>query len=200
MIDFLEHIDKEIFFLINGNYSNTADLFFEFVSRKLVWIPFYLVLLILCIKTLKSKWWILLIAIPLLVTATDQVSVHLFKNVFLRYRPCHNLELSGMVHIVNGYCGGKYGFISSHAANAFGLATFVWLIIRNKYKYWFWILFIGYASLIAYSRVYLGVHYPSDVAVGALVGIVIGAIFYFLVRWVLKLVFCFHRQNNNEAK
>ena len=93
-----------------------------------------------------------------------------------------------MVHIVNGHCGGQYGFISSHATNVFGLATFVWLIIRNNYKYWFWILFIGYASLIAYSRVYLGVHYPSDVAVGALVGIAIGAIFYFLVRRVLKKI------------
>ncbi|HPS84407.1 MAG TPA: phosphatase PAP2 family protein [Bacteroidales bacterium] len=184
MIEFFENIDRKLFLLINGCHSDFADFFFFWVSNKYTWIPFYILLLFLCFRVLKNKWWLLLIFIPLLITATDQISVHLFKNVFLRYRPCQNLELKDFVHLVNGYCGGKYGFISSHAANSFGLAIFVWLILRRKYRYWFWILFAGYAGLIGYSRIYLGAHYPADVFVGALVGIAAGTIFYLLFRWV----------------
>ena len=188
MIEFLENIDRKLFLLINGCHSDFADFFFYWVSYKFTWIPFYVLLLFLCSRVLKNKWWLLLIFIPLLITATDQVSVQLFKNVFLRFRPCQNLELKDSVHLVNGYCGGMYGFISSHAANTFGLAAFIWLILRRNYRYWFWILFIGYAGLISYSRIYLGAHYPADVFVGALVGLAAGTIFYLLFRLVHKWI------------
>ena len=188
MIEFLENIDRKLFLLINGCHSDFADFFAFWVSNNFTWIPFYVLLLFLCSRVLKNKWWLLLIFIPLLITATDQVSVQLFKNVFLRFRPCQNLELKDSVHLVNGYCGGMYGFISSHAANTFGLAAFIWLILRRNYRYWFWILFIGYAGLISYSRIYLGAHYPADVFVGALVGLAAGTIFYLLFRLVLQRI------------
>jgi undecaprenyl-diphosphatase len=197
MIEFLENIDRKLFLLINGSYSETGDFFFYWVSNKFTWIPLYIVLLILCIKVLKDKWWLLLLFIPLMVTATDQVSCQFFKYVFLRYRPCQNLELKDSVHLVNGYCGGMYGFISSHAANCFGVATFVWLLIRKKYKYWFWILYFGFAGLVSYSRVYLGAHYPADVAVGALVGIFFGITFFYLFRWVKFELFEKNTQKSN---
>jgi len=186
MIEFLENIDRELFQLINGCYSDAADFFFYWVSNKFTWIPFYLLILALCIKELKGKWWLLLVFIPLLVAVTDQISVQCFKNVFLRYRPCQNLALKDSVHLVNGYCGGKYGFISSHAANTFGIASFVWLILRRSYRYWFWILFVGFAGLVSYSRIYLGAHYPADVAVGAMVGISFGTAFYYLFSWMRR--------------
>ncbi len=184
MIEFLENIDRQLFLAINGLNSNAADFLFYWVSQKFTWIPFYIVLLFLGIRSLKNKWWLLILFVPLLVTVTDQASVHLFKNVFLRYRPCHNTELKELVHLVNGYCGGRYGFVSSHAANSFGIAAFMWLIIRQKYHYWFWILFVAYAGLIGYSRIYLGAHYPSDVAAGAVLGIVSGTFFYYIMQLI----------------
>ncbi len=186
MIELLKDIDQKILFLINGSHSHFTDFLFYWISYKYTWVPFYILLLFLSYKTLKSSWWLVLLFIPLLIATTDQISVHLFKNIFLRYRPCHNLDIKQHIHLVYGHCGGKYGFISSHAANSFALAIFMWLVIRKKYIYWFWILFVAYAGSICYSRIYLGAHYPSDVFVGALVGLGFGAFYYVLFNWILQ--------------
>jgi undecaprenyl-diphosphatase len=174
MIDFLIRLDIDLFLLINGWRSAWADVFFWWVSDKYIWAPFYALLLFLMIRKNMKYWWLVLLMVPLLVTLTDQSSVQLFKNVCHRFRPCHNPELEGLVQIVNGKCGGSWGFVSSHAANAFGVAMFSWLMLRKHIKYMFWPLLIGYAALIAYSRVYLGVHYPADVTVGAILGMLLG--------------------------
>jgi len=108
----------------------------------------------------------------LVIVLADQISVHAFKNVFLRYRPCHNLALQAQVHL-NGGCGGTYGFISSHSANTFALAMFLTLLFKNKIKY-FGLAIFFWAAFVSYSRIYNGVHYPADIAVGAIVGMGIG--------------------------
>jgi len=108
----------------------------------------------------------------LLFLISDQSSVRLFKNVFERLRPCHNPNLEGMVHLVNG-CGGKFGFVSSHATNCFALAIFSGLLFKNHYKYMM-ILMLFWAALVSYSRVYVGVHYPGDIIGGAVLGSIIG--------------------------
>ncbi|NJM14748.1 MAG: phosphatase PAP2 family protein [Bacteroidales bacterium] len=113
----------------------------------------------------------IVISIALAITLADQVSVKLFKNVFERLRPCHNESIMHLVHTVNNKCGGQFGFVSSHAANTFALASILYQIIK---KQWFTIMIFCWAGLVAYSRIYLGVHYPADIAGGALLGVLIG--------------------------
>ena len=108
---------------------------------------------------------------------SDLISTECFKKVICRYRPTHNLEIGGFVHVVNGYTGGMYGFVSSHAANMFAFAVGVSLYLRQKPWTFF---FIVWSMLICYTRMYLGVHYPADIACGAILGSVVSVILYFI--------------------
>lgn len=114
----------------------------------------------------------ILLFILVLITLSDQVSVHAFKNVFERLRPCHTPDLLLVVHTVEK-CGGQFGFVSSHAANSFALAFFISGLLRKSYK-WIPYLMYSWAVLTIYSRVYLGVHFPGDVLGGAILGMILG--------------------------
>ena len=181
MIDVLDKLDQQLFLFLNGIHSTSCDGVMWWVSGKTSWI--FLYLLILLGLAVKYRWRMLVIilAVTLGVVLSDQSSVHLFKEVFLRPRPCHQPEIEGLVHLVNNHCGGQYGFVSSHAANTFMLAMLTSGLMKNKYFTWF--IFI-WASVVAYSRVYLGVHYPGDVLGGALLGVFLG----WLVLWVYNSI------------
>ncbi len=178
MIEWLEDIDRQLFIWLNAFHKPWLDQLMYYMSEELFWLPVYLLFLWMILKAYdwKVMLWSLL-GIALVITLCDRISVELFKNVFLRYRPSRNLEIGPLVHIVNDYRGGLYGFVSSHAANYFGIATFLFLLLKNHFPKgvrWLW----PWAALIAYTRIYLGVHYPADIAVGAALGVFIGWLVY----------------------
>jgi undecaprenyl-diphosphatase len=157
------------------------------ISDPLVSIPLYIIIAFLLFKNYPLKTALSLILIAgLCVALSDLSAKHLFKEVFLRYRPSHHLELNQQLHFVNDYRGGTYGFVSSHAANMFAIGTFVWLTLKPKIGKWS-LFFIFWAILVCYSRVYLGVHYPSDVVVGAILGALISMIIHYSnkrIKWL----------------
>ncbi|MGC9470031.1 MAG: phosphatase PAP2 family protein [Bacteroidales bacterium] len=183
MLERLIQWDTQWFLQLNALHSAWCDEVMWAVSGKLTWIPLYLFILFLIIR--KYRWKslvILLVFIPLLVTASDQLSV-LIKNSVERLRPCHTPEIQNMVHLVRGHCGGKFGFVSSHASNMFAIALFNALLLKKRL---FTLFIIFWAALVAYSRIYLGVHFPGDVLGGTLVGIFLGVGFSMLYAMTEK--------------
>ena len=169
MIDTIIDWDKKLFLFLNGIHSDFWDVVMFNISNKLIWIPFYVLILYLITKHYKKDTVWILLAVVVLVTLSDQLSVHGFKNVFMRLRPCHDPDLAGLVHIVNDKCGGQFGFYSSHASNHFALAAFFSFLFSGIYKY-STIIFLLWAGIISYSRIYLGVHFPLDVFFGGIAG------------------------------
>ncbi len=180
MLEFLKKLDVQILLLINGTHDPVLDFIMYWISDRFIWIPFYVWLLYVLYRNYgKDTLWILT-AVALMILVADQ-SCNLVKFSVLRYRPCHNITLEGIVHLVQGKCGGTYGFVSSHAANSMALAIFISRILPRGYKDIRWEL-AGYVILIAYSRVYLGTHYPLDIIGGWIIGLISGFIFAKLLQ------------------
>ena len=177
MLEQLLFFEKDLFFLLNGSDSVFLDHFFWLYSYKWTWLPFYACFLFVFIY--KKNWKeiiFVLLAVTLVILLCDQIASGFFKPVFQRFRPTHHPDFQEHLDLVFGYKGGgRYGFISSHAANAFGFATFTSLLFRNKF---FVVTMMIFAIINGYSRVYLGVHFISDVVVGSLVGILVGYVVY----------------------
>ena len=184
MIEVLNHIDQRWLLWLNGHHSFFFDQFMFFISGKWEWIPLYALILGIIIR--KYRWkslWIIL-AVVIMITLSDQIA-NLLKNGVKRFRPCKDPEIGHLVHLVNNYCRSSYGFVSGHAANSFALATFLSVLFRKK---WVSVALILWATLVSYSRIYLGVHYPGDVIGGAMLGVLLGWMaFTGLKRFVFKM-------------
>jgi undecaprenyl-diphosphatase len=168
-LDFLLNIDISVFYFINHTLSNPLfDKFFPFITDPKNWFIAYTILYLTLIIKGGKRGRIAAVVLILLVAASDQLSSNLLKNLFERIRPCNALP---DVRILVG-CTGSYSFPSSHAVNNFSVAVF-FSRLYPKYK----ITFIIAASLVALSRPYVGVHYPSDILGGALIGSAVGYIF-----------------------
>jgi len=183
--------ERNLFFFLNGSDSPLWDSFFYFYSYKWTWIPLYLCFLFVFIyrkrgMEIKNDWkeivWTI-VALILVVTLCDQIASGIFKPLFQRFRPTHHPDFQELVKTVYGMREGKYGFASSHAANIFGLATFTALLFRNQL---FTFTLFSFALITGYSRIYLGVHFISDVVVGALIGILVGYVVYRIYRWKVR--------------
>lgn len=181
----IKQLDTELFLYLNGKHNDFFDSVMYWASDKLFWIPFYAVLVFLIIREYQKQSMYILLSIGILITLCDQIASHLIKNVVKRLRPSHEPALQHLVHLSDAGPGGQYGFVSSHAANAFGLAAFLILLLPKKYNPLKWILAF-WATLVAYSRIYNGVHYPSDVIVAALIGILLAYIVMTIYSYTLN--------------
>lgn len=175
MFETLKEWDQQLLLELNSQHNSFFDEAMFWASHKFFWIPFYMLLVYLIIRKAGWNTVYVLVAIALVITFADRFTSGFMKPFFERPRPCHDPLIGHLVHTFNK-CGGRYGFASSHAANVFGLAAFLWLQLRRWYS-WIWLIFI-WAMLVSYSRVYLGVHYPGDITVGALVGMFFGWLVY----------------------
>jgi undecaprenyl-diphosphatase len=176
MLERLLDWERPLFFMLNGSNSPVLDRFMWLYSDMTVWIP--VAVLIIVILVYRQPWReivLIVLAIVLLVTLCDQFSSHVCKPLFMRFRPTHHPDFMNEVKTVFDYRGGLYGFISGHATNSFGFAMLISLLFR--YRPFTFAVFL-WAFLNAYSRIYLGVHFISDIVAGALAGICIGLFVY----------------------
>lgn len=177
MPEWINNIDTDIFLGLNGIHSAFFDAFFTIVTSLQVWFPLYLLIVFLLLKKYGiSGLWIVIFFI-LTVTISDQTS-GLIKDLVQRLRPSQEPLLQGKVHTPIGI-GGLYGFVSGHATNVFSITILISLLARNK---WVTIMFLCWAIIVSYSRIYVGVHYPFDILCGAILGGLIGWGVYCLLR------------------
>ena len=197
MLETIEAWDQRLFLFLNGFHNAFFDTLMYWITYKYTWYPLYLLLIIAIIS--KYRWQGLIICLTMIfaVSISDQITSGFMKPYFGRLRPCYDLRIQELVHVVAG-CGGKYGFASSHSSTTFGLATTVWLALRQWSTYFRWAFL--WAGIIAYSRIYVGVHYPVDILIGACVGIIVGWLMYLLYLKVAQRLFYRQDHQNTSAE
>ncbi len=178
--------DQDLFIYLNSLHTPWLDQVMFYMSNTYFWLPLHAILLYMILKNYRKDSVIIIICVALSVIVANGITSEFMKGYFMRLRPSHEHSLAHLIHIVNDYRGGLYGFASSHSATTFAMATFLWLLFYKRYPHIGW-LFV-WATLVAYTRVYLGVHYPFDILVGALIGILCGWAVYLLYQRILALV------------
>jgi len=174
MIETIKAFDESLFLFLNAQHNSFFDPLMWLFSEKLFWVPLYIYFLWLLYRKFPKYSWTVLIAIVLLIVASDQLC-NLSKYGFMRLRPNHEPELRPLLHTFHNFPSGNgsYGFYSGHASNAFAVAFFLIASGVGKRSYIVPVCLL-YAVLTAYSRIYLGVHYPGDVLTGAIIGTLLG--------------------------
>ena len=185
-IERLLPLERDLFFALNGSDSVVLDNIMWTLSGRFVWIPLFLfIIFILFYKTPRKIGILVTLFLILVFVASDQVSSSLFKPLFERFRPTHHPDFMNQVDILNGYRGGRFGFISGHATNSFGLAVFLSLIFKYRF---ITIITLLWATLNSYTRIYLGVHFVSDIIGGIIIGSLLAVIIYSLLIVVMKSI------------
>lgn len=180
MLEKILSLDTQLFVYLNGLGSETYDGLWLFITKQTNWIPLFLLLLYVIYKKTGGRQTLyLLLFIGVMLVFTDQIT-NLFKNGFQRLRPCNNPEINSFIRIVQARS--SFSFFSGHAANSMAAATFIFLVLKDKFKY-FGILFL-WPLIFAYSRIYLGLHYPGDI----ISGYIFGASFGFLTFKIYEIV------------
>jgi undecaprenyl-diphosphatase len=177
MLETLNTLDTQLFLWLNSLHNEVLDPVMIFFTEKYTWLPLYAFLVGFIIYTFKKKAVGILLGVVLLVVLADQTTSRFFKPTFKRLRPCHNTEINAQIHKPNG-CGGQYGFVSSHAANSMAVAMFLSFVFAEN---WLTILVFGWSVAVSYSRIYLAAHYPADIIIGGLIGLMYGYVIYKLL-------------------
>ena len=180
MLDTLISLDRELLVFLNNCNSAFFDDFFYIYSGKFAWFLTAAAIIYVIIRTQKKDCWVVLLGVVLLILLSDQTSSGLIKPLVERLRPTREPTLEGMLNIVHNYRGGGFSFPSGHATNAFAFAVFTSLLFKSRI---YSATIFVWAIFTAYSRIYLGVHYPLDVLCGSILGIGCGFAVYYLVRW-----------------
>ena len=189
MLHNLETLDEKSFLFLNRIHNSFFDVIMYWASDQFVWIPLYVWLFFFLYRHFRLTAFYYLFWIVLLEVASDQLSSNVVKNWVCRPRPSHVASLIPYIHLSEAGPGGLYGFVSGHACNSFALAVFVWVTLSPGHR-WLRRTLLVWAGLIAYSRIYNGVHYPGDVLGGALLGALLGYGFarlfqYFFGTWLV---------------
>jgi undecaprenyl-diphosphatase len=185
MLDHILSLDQKLFIYLNGLGSETYDGLWLIITKQFNWIPLFVVLLYVIFKKLGKKQTLyLLLFVAILLLFTDQIT-NVFKNGFQRLRPCNNPEINSFIRIVQSRT--SFSFFSGHAANTMAVTTFLYLIFKRDFKY-FWLLFL-WPLIFAYSRIYLGLHYPLDILCGYICGVILGFLLFKIYRKVQEKYF-----------
>ena len=183
----LSTIDSDLFLFLNGLHAAWLDKVMTLITDMWVWMPFYLLLIYWVVKQYGKRCWWVFLAIGIVVLCSDQLSAHVCKPLFQRLRPCYNPDLQELIYLPKGMAGGRYGFVSSHAANTFAIAAFLTPALCN-YRPWPAITLYQWAFISSYSRIYIGYHYPGDIICGAILGILVGMIIWKLFQIIQRKV------------
>lgn len=181
MIDTIKKIDTELFLYLNSRHNAFFDVIMYWASHKWFWMPFYLLLVFFIYRIYNKAYKYVLLAIGVLMVLSDQISSSIIKQLTQRLRPSHEPSLIHLIHLSKAGPGGMYGFVSGHATNAAALAVFLILLFPRRYNR-LKIVLVFWTLLVAYSRIYNGVHYPLDVICGMMVGSLTALVVYYVFK------------------
>jgi len=182
-MEWLLNIDYSLLIFLNGLHTAFLDFFMIVFTSKYPWIPLYVAIAFYIFyhfgyKQKNYRYAFLLFTAAIIIFAITDMGSTAIKHHFMRLRPGHDPRLEGIVRLLDGK-GGMYGFISSHASNVFGLASFTSWIFKKK---WYSITILTWAFLVSYSRIYVGRHFPSDVLCGAIFGFLVAYFIYSIIQ------------------
>lgn len=174
MLDALQKLDTDFFIYLNNLGVEQYDEFWKWITRIYVWIPFFLAVLYLITRNFSKEISLKVIGYLVGLIITVISFTEMVRNLVGRLRPNNNTELGELIRILHQ--PDSYSFFSGHASNSFALTTFVVLVLRKKQS-WIWLLYI-WPVLFSFSRIYVGVHYPSDILIGIIVGVLFACFFF----------------------
>jgi undecaprenyl-diphosphatase len=174
MLEKIISLDKKILVFLNGLGSQTYDPLWLFLTKQINWLPFFLFLLYLVFKKLGTKQTLIIVLFVAILLTVNNTITELFKAHFQRLRPCNDPEIKDIIRNIKP--SSSFSFFSGHSSNTMAVFVFLYAIFKEKYKYFGFLIL--WPFIFAYSRVYLGLHFPTDILCGYTCGLIMGFLFY----------------------